>query len=226
MPIIAAHILLLLLFLSGCATVPRQELQTARMAVAEAEYVEAGRWAPEEFARASETLKEGEELLRQGDYELASVLLPRARELARQAQIRAEQEKIIYDRLREKSQETTPPATTAPKATPTRPPAKTKPADETLSPPLPVHVTVEGSQTLWVISSRKDVYDDPLLWPLLYQANRDQIRDPRQIHPGQILKIPRDVPRQEREEAREKARRSEIFAEYRFLRQQPPRKSP
>lgn len=196
------------------------------MAVAEAEYVEAEKWAPEEFARASETLKEGEELLRQGDYELASVILPRARELAHQAQIRAEQEKIIYDRLREleKKQETTPPATNSPKLIPTRPP-KTKPAVEIPPPPLPVRITVEGSQTLWIIASRKDVYDDPLLWPLLYQANRDQIRDPRQIHPGQILKIPRDVPRQEREEARERARKSEIFPEYRFS-QQSPRKSP
>jgi hypothetical protein len=53
-----------------------------------------------------------------------------------------------------------------------------------------------------------------LLWPLLYQANRDQIKDPRQIFPGQTLSIRRDMTEQELEEARQKARESDIFPVY------------
>jgi hypothetical protein len=50
-----------------------------------------------------------------------------------------------------------------------------------------------------------------MLWPLLYQANRDQIKDPRQIFPGQTLSVRRDMTEKELEEARQKARESDIF---------------
>lgn len=66
-------------------------------------------------------------------------------------------------------------------------------------------------ETLWTIAARKDIYFDSFLWPLIYQANRDQIKDPRQIYPGQVLSIPRDTSETEKEEAREKARKSDVF---------------
>ena len=31
---------------------------------------------------------------------------------------------------------------------------------------------------------------DPALWPVLYRANRDRIKDPRRIYPGQRISIP------------------------------------
>ena len=31
---------------------------------------------------------------------------------------------------------------------------------------------------------------DPLLWPVLYRANRDRIKDPTRIYPGQRISIP------------------------------------
>ena len=37
---------------------------------------------------------------------------------------------------------------------------------------------------------------DPSLWPALYRANRDQIRDPARIYPGQRLEIPTLSPAQ------------------------------
>jgi nucleoid-associated protein YgaU len=46
------------------------------------------------------------------------------------------------------------------------------------------------------------IYGDPLLWPLIYRANRDQIRDPRRLWPGQILRIPRTAGKEEMAEAR------------------------
>jgi len=71
--------------------------------------------------------------------------------------------------------------------------------------------TVNEGETLWSIAARRDVYSDALLWPLIYKANRDQIKDPRQIYPGQSLTIPRDFSEQDKETAREVARRSDIF---------------
>lgn len=51
--------------------------------------------------------------------------------------------------------------------------------------------TVKKGESLWWISKYKDIYDDPYLWPIIYQANKGQIKKPNLIYPGQKLKIPR-----------------------------------
>jgi uncharacterized coiled-coil DUF342 family protein len=43
---------------------------------------------------------------------------------------------------------------------------------------------------LWNISKKRDIYNNAWMWPKIWQGNRDQIRDPDIIHPGQKLKIP------------------------------------
>lgn len=83
----------------------------------------------------------------------------------------------------------------------------------------PCTYIVKNGETLWTIAAQRSVYRDALLWPLLYRANRDQIKDPRQIYPQQVLTIPRDVSEEEMEAAREKARQSEIFPLSVLLRQ-------
>jgi nucleoid-associated protein YgaU len=50
-----------------------------------------------------------------------------------------------------------------------------------------VHV-VQPGDTLWRIAA--DLAGNPHLWPELYRANRDQIKDPSVLHPGQRLTIP------------------------------------
>jgi len=62
--------------------------------------------------------------------------------------------------------------------------------------------TVRRGETLPQIAARAEIYNDSSLWPLIYRANRDQIRDPRQLWPGQILKIPRHFSRDEAQEAK------------------------
>ena len=68
--------------------------------------------------------------------------------------------------------------------------------------PLPIYHTVMRGETLPQIAAQSDVYNDLTLWPLLYRANRDQIRDPGHIWPGQVLRIPRNLSREEITEAR------------------------
>jgi hypothetical protein len=70
---------------------------------------------------------------------------------------------------------------------------------------------VGGNDNLASIAALVGVYGDPLLWPLLYQANRDQIKDPAQIYVGQVLRIPRGLPSGELEFARQKAREAGLF---------------
>ncbi|HEX9656873.1 MAG TPA: LysM peptidoglycan-binding domain-containing protein [Bacteroidota bacterium] len=43
---------------------------------------------------------------------------------------------------------------------------------------------------LWNIAKKKDIYDNAWHWPKIWQGNRDQIKDPDVIHPGQKLMIP------------------------------------
>jgi nucleoid-associated protein YgaU len=43
---------------------------------------------------------------------------------------------------------------------------------------------------LWNIAKKPKIYDNPFLWPKIWQGNRDQIKNPDVIQPGQKLKIP------------------------------------
>ena len=49
------------------------------------------------------------------------------------------------------------------------------------------HVVVKGN-TLWALAGR--YYEDPFLWPRIYEANRSQIADPDLIYPDQEFVIP------------------------------------
>jgi len=51
------------------------------------------------------------------------------------------------------------------------------------------HTVVEG-ECLWMISGMEYGHPYYYKWPLIYNANRDQIKDPDLIYPGQIFKIP------------------------------------
>jgi len=51
--------------------------------------------------------------------------------------------------------------------------------------------TVSTGDSLWSIAGDASVYADPYQWPLIYKANRDQIKDADLIYPGQALDIDR-----------------------------------
>ena len=51
--------------------------------------------------------------------------------------------------------------------------------------------TVYPGESLWRISSYWEIYDNSTEWPRIYEANKDQIRDPDMIYPDQVLTIPR-----------------------------------
>ncbi len=69
-------------------------------------------------------------------------------------------------------------------------------------PPQPTTYTVRRGETLPQISARTEIYNDSTLWPIIYRANRDQIRDPKRLWPGQVFVIPRNFSRDEAVEAR------------------------
>ncbi len=63
-----------------------------------------------------------------------------------------------------------------------------------------VHVVKRG-ECLWKISGYKQVYHNPFMWPLIYKANQDQIKDPDLIYPRQKFVIPRDYTEKDRNAA-------------------------
>lgn len=66
--------------------------------------------------------------------------------------------------------------------------------------------TVERGDHLWGISGRDSVYGDSYQWPLIYKANRDQIKDADLIYPNQVLDIDRNASSDEIDAAIEHAR--------------------
>ena len=69
----------------------------------------------------------------------------------------------------------------------------------------PSSYTVQKGDKLRIIAGRREIYNDPYQWPLLYKANRDQIRDPHVLFVGQRLVVPRKVTIEEVRDARRQA---------------------
>jgi len=53
--------------------------------------------------------------------------------------------------------------------------------------------TVVRGDNLWNISGKSSIYGDPYQWPLIFKANRGQIKDPDLIIPGQNFDIDRNA---------------------------------
>jgi hypothetical protein len=53
--------------------------------------------------------------------------------------------------------------------------------------------TVVRGDCLWCISEQSSIYGNPYKWPLIFKANKNQIRDADLIYPGQELMIDRDA---------------------------------
>ncbi|MCP4355544.1 MAG: LysM peptidoglycan-binding domain-containing protein [Proteobacteria bacterium] len=69
--------------------------------------------------------------------------------------------------------------------------------------------TVETGDTLSEISEKEKIYGNWTLWPLIYDANRNQLDDPDLIEIGQNLDIPRNYTESEESDANYRAKMRE-----------------
>lgn len=81
-------------------------------------------------------------------------------------------------------------AAPVPETAPTAPvlaePAAEAPVDP--AEPAPVTITVQPGFTLWGIAQER--YGDGVMYVQVFEANRDKIRDPNLIYPGQVFAVP------------------------------------
>jgi len=56
-------------------------------------------------------------------------------------------------------------------------------------PPKTQHRVIEG-ENLFEIANYESIYNEPWEWRKIFQANRDKIKNPNLIYPGQVLVIP------------------------------------
>jgi nucleoid-associated protein YgaU len=207
--------------LAACAKPPRQELDATEYLVSRAYGFQAPTYAADEYQAAFSALEDGRRLIAGEDYRAARAALTFARQHALRAysitetakaretaaaetRRKAEEEARLQaeaERRRKAEEE-------ARKVEELR---KTEELRRTEESRMLTEYRVGNHDTLATIAALVGVYGDPMLWPLIYQANRDQIKDPLHIYTGQILKIPRGLTAGEFDSARLKAREAGLF---------------
>jgi nucleoid-associated protein YgaU len=209
--------LLLICSLAGCATAPLRYREQALATLQRVEDAGAETLLPDEYRSTMQALRRGESLLshrKRDEAEhyfyltvLKGDLLEREvfdlKERQKQAALKAAQEKKAEEERRAQEEavrrEQARAEALAQKEAAETVRKKPKPQKER---PLVISYTVKRGESLPFIASQPEVYGDRTLWPLIYRANRAQIADPRHIWPGQVLRVPRNVSREDLTEAR------------------------
>ena len=174
--------LLLIAFLSlgliaGCATTDEDSgMSAAEQAIADAKAANAAaKAAGNEWRDTGKLIKKAESALAAGDEATAEKLANKAR---RQAEIALQQAKAEEEKFRN-SLSSADRAALAAAASRNAGAAGDK---------VTSYSVVRGDH-LWGISGKDEVYGDSYQWPLIYKANRSQIKDADLIYPGQVLDI-------------------------------------
>lgn len=56
--------------------------------------------------------------------------------------------------------------------------------------PTEINYTVVRGDHLWGIAKKSEHYGNPFAWPMIYRANKDQIKNPDLIYPNQVFTVP------------------------------------
>jgi len=152
----------------GCASTPEPEPVEDQTVVAQRAIADA-KAANEKAKAAGAEWRDTDDLIKQAEEALKAGDTGKAIQLANQARRQAE------NALRQRQEELA------------------KMAQPEPEPVASGSYSVVSGDTLWGISARGDIYGNPYQWPLIYKANRSQIKDADLIFPGQNLVIQRDA---------------------------------
>jgi hypothetical protein len=84
--------------------------------------------------------------------------------------------------------------------------------------PAKGHYMVRKGDSLWKIAGKQQVLGDSMLWPIIYEDNRDQITDPDLIEVKQDLVYRQRIDEVEREEALQKAKDTPLYVPHTMVR--------
>ena len=157
--------------LAGCATTGDDATSAAEQAIAEAKAANAEVAAlGYEWRDTASIIKQAEQALADGDADKALALANKALAQANdaKAQAAAERQKFLDQTSIDDSMA-----------------AGASVANDSY--------TVVRGDNLWNISGKSSIYGDPYQWPLIFKANRGQIKDPDLIIPGQNFDIDRNA---------------------------------
>lgn len=215
-----------LILLAACAKPPVAELTETRRIVAHAYASGASELAPEAYALADKALRSAESQVEEKRYKEALTSLALARNytnkalnltIKRKQQLEEERQKQLAEErrreerrqkeLEQQRRQLEEERKQVEEKKPMPLPAKKVPP----KPKLLTEVEVGPTDNLLLIAARPEVYNDGMLWPLIYKANRDQIKNPKEIFPGQKLVIPRDKNSEEIDAARQEAMELNLF---------------
>ncbi|WP_224982910.1 LysM peptidoglycan-binding domain-containing protein [Geomonas agri] len=211
--------LLLLVTAAACATQPPRFRDEAAAKLDQLKLEGGERLRPAEYASVLQAFLKGDAYLMESEQEEADryfqmtilkgdllaqeVAAEKARRLAEAARLAEERRQAELVRLARLEEERLAKALAAEKAQREAIEAERRKARPVVKEPVLVASwTVRRGESLPLIASRAEVYGDRNLWPLIYRANRDQIRDPKHIWPGQVLRVPRNAGRDDYAEAR------------------------
>ena len=184
--LLAAPLMLAALALGfvGCATTPEEpaaaaastvDKATAEKAIADAKSANAGaKKLNAEWRDTGDLIKQAEEALAAGDFAKAVALANQAQREAENAVAQAKSEQARLN----------PTATAAVDDSASRKASVTAGAGQ--------YQVVRGDN-LWNIAGKSEIYANSYQWPLIYKANRDQIKDADVISSGQVLNIDRNA---------------------------------
>jgi hypothetical protein len=74
------------------------------------------------------------------------------------------------------------------------------------------HYIVQKADCLWMIAGQPRIYGDSFEWPLIFKANRDQIKDPDLIYPRQDLRVEKGFSLEEQSHAKQMASATPKYA--------------
>ena len=210
--------LILLLTAAACATQPPRFRDEAAAELDRLKFEGGERMRPSEYASVLQAFMKGDAYMMDEEYREADryfqltlmkgellereVVAEKERRLAEAARLAEEKRRLEQERLARIEAERLAKAKAEEKARAEAAEAERKKVKPKKEPPPVLAWSVRRGESLPLIASRPEVYGDRNLWFLLYRANRAQIRDPRHIWPGQVLKVPRNIGRDDYTEAR------------------------
>ncbi len=187
-PVMVVAAMALCVLVAGCEK-PTEAMERAERAIADARSAGA---AQEDIASAERALEEGKDLMDNVRYGEAEEKFDLA--YSRAVQARREAERMASREMGEPEEPMEP---------------------EPMMPSRMYH-TVKKGECLWWIAEYKRVYGDPFQWPLIYDANRDEIdrtahryghhkNEEDWIFPDQEFEVPKDVSMDKIKDARKRA---------------------